>query len=457
MADSGSPSWLSLMSMTPDTVVLQQLFSVLETTFSCKEGYVGILKLLLIGTTKAGIVFILQYLVKNPDKIITFLRLLALRLIYRKLQLKSVPDTKDYYMTKICQKEITTLIDSKDPNAKVLSLSGLPIYYTVQGNYSLVEYCPVLHSKFIDDIDKEAEKDLHNPQSMTTVCRDSNRKVFNPATMYPSINYKYLEKIVDGFFTVVKSTGMFKTQGILIDGEPGLGKSRSCDYLASLGKYGEVYYINLSLTTLLKKEFNTVVSEFLSRKSTVSTVFYFDELDKYLDYYIEFSFQQQDTDDFETYRRSKKQDFLYDLLELLETPIFEAGAVFIFCSNNFHTIFEDVDPVHFASLKSRFAPVRFVRCNKEEFIGYIEYFNAKMTGTDLYYPDLSHIFDRIRDDLSITYRAINHCHVNAGYDIEKLVDIVNNYKMESSPERRCEKTVKKLKEKVEPVDEKKTC
>ena len=40
-------------------------------------------------------------------QILVFLRLLAMRLIYHTLHLKSTPDTKDYYTIKLLQKEFT--------------------------------------------------------------------------------------------------------------------------------------------------------------------------------------------------------------------------------------------------------------------------------------------------------------------------------------------------------------
>lgn len=195
-------------------------------------------------------------------------------------------------------------------------------------------------------------KDINFTQS-TTVCRDLSRKVFNPAVLFPSINYKLLDRIIEGFFTVVRTTNMFKTQGILLNGEPGLGKSRACDFLA----------------------------------------------------------------------KSNKQDLLYELLELLETNVFDHCAVFIFFSNNFQTIFDDIDVVHFNSLQTRFAPVHFTRCDKSDFN--VKYFNNLIKGTYLHHTD-----DILNGYLSITYRAINHCHVNAGYDLIKLIDVVNNYEPE---------------------------
>jgi ankyrin repeat protein len=428
MADLLSPTSISsLTTMASDTLVLKQLFDLWNSSFS---GGTNIFKQLILSCFKGLGVFLIQYLAKNPDKIMSFLRLLALKLVYRRLELKAVPGTKEAVLQKIINKEV----NPKNEVSASLTLSGMPMYYSVQGAHSTLEYCPILHQKFLTDTTTEADLELQNEsrpkgeKELKTICRDASRKPFDPDILFPSANYERLDTIIETFFMVVKRTKMYKAQGILIDGEPGLGKSKSCDYLASLNKYHEVNYVNLSLTELLKKDFLTIVKDLLIKK-TGQMIFYFDELDKYLSYHIEYSFQQQkEVDDFEEYRRSYKKDFLYQLLEMIETTIYSDGVVFIFCSNNFHTIFEHTNQVHFNSLKSRFAPIRFERCNKMELIRYIRYFNEKMVDTRLYHDDetINALVSQIRDDVSLTYRVVRHCHISAGYDIARFIEEVNN-------------------------------
>ena len=426
MAENPLSTLNSLASWTSDTMVLNELFKVINNSFSCKDGYQALFKTICSGTLKAIIVFMVQYLVKNPGIVLSAFRHFIIKLIYRRLQISTADD-----LHKILKNEI--VIDPKSTEPASITMRGLPIYYSVNGSHSALEYCPIIHESFLKEMTSLAQKESIQMENKTTILRDAKRRVFNPLTMFPSNNYKRLDKIIDNFFKVVRLTKMFKAQGILIDGEPGLGKSRSSDYLASLGKYGEICYINLSVTELLKKDFNVIMNEVIPKKITGPMIFCFDELDKFLSYNIEYSFQtQKEYNDFESYRRLKKQTFLYELLEVLETNLFDEGVVMIFFSNNFNTIFEDVDPVHFHSLRTRFAPIRFERCNKAELIEYIRYFNNRVRGSELYYEEarLEALFDRIRDDFSLTYRSINHCHIGAGYDIEKFVELVNTYQPE---------------------------
>lgn len=93
--------------------------------------------------------------------------------------------------------------------------------------YTYLEYVPQIHKSFIADLEAEANKDHSQTRtlSIAKVYKDVNRKVVMPDILFPSVNYKRLDAIIEGFFTVVQNTKMFNTQGILINGEPGLGKS----------------------------------------------------------------------------------------------------------------------------------------------------------------------------------------------------------------------------------------
>jgi ankyrin repeat protein len=422
----------NLITLNSESLVLKQLFSLWDQAFSCNAGYSSFFKNLCSGTAKALGIFLIQYLVKNPDKILSFFRMLALKFIYRRLELKVISGTNDFNMNKILQKEI----NAKNEPCSSVTLSGLPLYLNVNGIYTTLEYCPLVHQKFLTAISSEANDDSLNKngrnKEIKTVCRDATKKIFVPDSLFPSKNYQKLDAIIDNFFTVVNKTKMYKAQGILIDGEPGLGKSKSCDYLASLNKYHEIYYINLSLPILLKKDFKSIIDDIISKRNG-RTIIYFDELDKYLAFYVEYSFyKQEDIEDFNEYKRYYKQEFLYELLAIIETSAYEDGLVCIFCSNNFHTIFEDVDQVHFNSLKRRFAPIQFERCDREELIKFIQYFNTRMLDTKMHYPEakLEHLVQNLKPQISLTYHSVRYCHIATGYDIENFINFINVYEPE---------------------------
>lgn len=72
----------SLASLSSESLILKQLFTLWDQSFSCKDS--SFFKNILSGTTKALGIFLIQYLVKNPEKILSFFRMLALKFNYRK-------------------------------------------------------------------------------------------------------------------------------------------------------------------------------------------------------------------------------------------------------------------------------------------------------------------------------------------------------------------------------------
>jgi hypothetical protein len=184
----------SLASLNSETFILKQLFTLWENSFSCKDGYSALFKGLLSGTIKALGIFFIQHLVRNPDKILTFFRNLILRFIYRRLELKAVAGSNDVHLNRVIQKQI----NPKNEATSSLTLSGVPMYLTVTGSYSVLEYCPIIHQKFLNDIYQEAlmESAPVVQKNIKTLCRDASRKIFTPDMLFPSKNYKRLDDIV---------------------------------------------------------------------------------------------------------------------------------------------------------------------------------------------------------------------------------------------------------------------
>lgn len=460
-------SLTSLSSLSTDSVILNEIFKILDNTFKCDKSFK--IKLLNIFTNSLNIaaIFIIQYLVKNPDKITSFFKFILIKLFYKKININLDKKTYESNLFNKLQKDL----NPKNDKTIDLNYNRLPIYLnTINDHTCYIELCPIVHDSFMNKyieeskISYEEENKIISKEAIKTNLKDVKKNIFTPDILYPSYNYTRLDNIIERFFCVVNKTRMYKAQGILIDGEPGLGKSRSCDYLASLNKYHEIIYINMSLTDILKKDFKTVITSFISSKKSGSIIIYFDELDKYLDYNLDHMFklylekikkeqvskiqekQEQEQiiiieekinqeEEYKNFHLEYKQNFLYDLLELVETSTYDDGIVFIFCSNNFNTIFEGVNQMHFNSLKSRFAPINFERCNYDEVVGYINYFNNMMKDTCMYYDQeiIDRLVDKLDQDILLTYRSIRHLHISAGYDIKKFIDMINNYDSSSSP------------------------
>ena len=95
--------------------------------------------------------------------------------------------------------------------------------------------------------------------------------------------------------------------------------------------------------------------------------------------------------------------------------------------NNFQSKFEGLEKTQFNSIKTRFTSIDFEKCDKSEIIKYLKVFNSKLINTQYYYEEdhLNRTVNRIRDDIKMTYQDISIYHIRAQYDIEKLVDFIN--------------------------------
>ncbi len=313
---------LNLSSLSADGLVLKQLFDLWNKSVDCNEGFRVFLLRLLSGIIKSVGVFGIQYFVKDPSKIGQWIKYLFVKIFYRRLEITKSSSPQFHTINK----KVQDVMNPRDEKSSSMTVRYVPIYLATEPNQIVMEYFAPLHEEFVSVLTAEEEiviaKPMNKEEQIVTICKDGNRRIFTPDTLYPSKNYIRLSEIINNFFTVVKCTKMYKAQGILIDGEPGLGKSKSCDYLASLNKYHEICYINMSLVSLLKKEFIEIIEDVVVRKSG-KTIIYFDELDKYLEYNIDCSFgEQSECEDFQEYKRKKKQDFLYELLNMIETNVF---------------------------------------------------------------------------------------------------------------------------------------
>lgn len=67
---------------------------------------------------------------------------------------------------------------------------------------------------------------------------------------------------------------------------------------------------------------------------------------------------------------------MYELLTLIEERFTGTNNIFVFCSNNFWTLFDNIENIsHFESFKDRINVVKFVRSTKIEVIKILKYYN----------------------------------------------------------------------------------
>lgn len=148
-------------------------------------------------------------------------------------------------------------------------------------------------------------------------------------------------------------TESYSVCGLLLDGKPGLGKTKFTDFAVIEKLAGHVFKVDM--TSMLNYKFSQVIDSMYHGVSiTTDTIFMIDEIDKYIDYRISVEFdelQKSNTKDSfvqteEDFRRKQKTTFLYDMLSILERDGLSHSVVVLFCSNNFHSIFDGVDLKH---------------------------------------------------------------------------------------------------------------
>jgi SpoVK/Ycf46/Vps4 family AAA+-type ATPase len=112
---------------------------------------------------------------------------------------------------------------------------------------------------------------------------------------------------------------------MLIDGIPGLGKTKFADYATDTKLAGYVY--KTDMTSFLQIEFSQVVKPmFHDIHITAPTIFLIDEVDKYLDYRLDSVINDVPVDDKVTkdpvaIKKQFKETFLYDMLSILERMV----------------------------------------------------------------------------------------------------------------------------------------
>jgi hypothetical protein len=240
---------------------------------------------------------------------------------------------------------------------------------------------------------------------------------------------------------------------LLIDGVPGLGKTKFADFAVESKLAGAVYKVDM--TSMLKYPFSKVLlSIYHDVQINTSTIFMIDEVDKYIDYRVVVEYDEEVDNSkeedkiisksFDEFKIHAKTTFLYDMLSILERDGTGFPVIVIFCSNNFHSIFEGLDITHHKSLYDRFMKIKFKECNHSEIINYIMYYNKIFKGTK-YENKINQIEieNKLKRDILVTHRTLHHISVEAKYYAYDMIKLLNAHVSEDdSGEGLVEKIVK---------------
>ena len=422
-----------------DNYQLREIVNIFREGKGIKGKSVSILYILLMLAIK-------HYLSKteeiiNPIK--NFMKTIFFSLFYRTVTYK------DGNGTTLDDMKISIIDNTRIDN--IIINKYLPIYHVDNDNSCELYYVKYIHDSFEQDINEDAEKQYNDLISRSKknmggnifkVERDLVVRPTYPSTLFPSDNYINLNNCVSKFIKVCKINKSYNVLGLLVDGEPGLGKTKFSDFAVVQGDLKKV--IRLDMTIVKDTMFDTIINKIYTDPSLESsTMFVIDELDKYIQYRIDKTYYElQDKNvnnkkvdgnteiaipSIEDHTKRMKLNFLYSILSILEKDGLKAPCIVMFCSNNFDTIFEGIDEKHFKSLKDRFTNFRFNRCEKDEIIRYLTYYNNNFKGTEFYEENIQILVKELRNDISITYRSLNHISIKKAYDIKSIIYELNTF------------------------------
>lgn len=443
-----------------ETIITKEITKII-TSAMCGKNIRETIEGLFGKLWKIFILFGVNYFMKNINKVGNVFSLLLRIAIYKKMDLNLKNSESVEFLL---HKKIEGFLCNGAEESKVQPVNGLKMYQRKMDGKIQIEYVPYLHSSFIQERKKEAEesiKEYENKKEIYINCIGTKKK---PVEKYESKNFKAAEKIIFEFFKVRQCRNSFNSQAIVIDGPPGLGKTDFLNHVAwkKLSEY--IIYLNLTKDEYMKNDFDYAIDKIYSVSVSGTCVIHIDEIDKHLSHRIKIKYDElsrkivstepptssektsQSTTQqislnivpsFEDFERKEKEAFLYKLLHLIETDKFNDGVVIILTSNNFDSIFENVDMRHFQSMKRRFLRVRFEECDLEDFIGYCRFYNDsfKITYPEKYIPEevFMEYVKNINPSLKIPFWHIHQGMIASSFCIPELIDIINKYTPEEEP------------------------
>ena len=469
-----------------ESIVTNEIVKLVTSSF-CGDNLKSTLISLFGKLWKIAVLYGVQYFIKNTKGLSSFLSSLFRLVIYKKTTL-NIKDNESIDF--LFYKKIETFLSANNEDAKAQSVNGFKIYGQKIDNNVHIEYIPLFHNSFMNNLRCEAKESLKDYQDSKEILVNSITSKRKPMELYASKNFIKTARIIQEFFRVKKCRDSFSTQAVLIDGIPGLGKTVFLDYVAFEKLASQIISMNLTREEYRKMDFGACMDKLYNMTITGTCVVHVDEIDKHLDYRIKTKYHdmvyregtspgnsgtsspetkpspksspkdkeeeksESSTDSkpnipsFEEFREDEKIKFLYQLTDLIESKHFSFGVVIILTCNNFESIFDGVDMTHFHSLKRRFLKVRFEKCDKEDFIGYCKFYNDsfKEKCQEKYIPEdeFEKLCSEISPSFDVPFWIIQQEMVSASFSIRDLIRTINNLPSEDPLLEMHENTIPKL-------------
>lgn len=364
-----------------------------------------------------------KYLVNNSDiafnRIPDFLR----SLFYRKvIYTSNQPSSYESYVNSRFNK----MFSSGQYNTFKLKIDVSPMKTVVEK--LRIAPPPISYKNILLEAKKEHEDRQEGVAVFTQIIYDPKKKqlvteINEPITLFPSRNYRKMKKIVNRQITYSEDMKIFKIVPIYINGEPGLGKSYTGDFLSRGTKLSHIRYVDLQQFINFNLEVGEVLYQiFHGLEIRGHTLIIIDEIDKFTNGYI---LNNPDVD-----VGSLNRSILNEINTMINSRIKTMNCVFIvFCSNNFDTIYENVDMGHYASLQSRLTAITYNRLDKKELGQYFEWVlqRKKSLHKKENIVGINNCLSSLSDDFSIPFRDLFNISVKCHHRLDKICESLRVY------------------------------
>lgn len=455
------------MNLTPDAIIMNKVVDVISS--DSNSGIRDFVSFIIPKLPAIALMVALKKCMESSGEIfwgiVTCVSTVLRKMLYTDLVIEHVnhAENTDYYRKKVYEKK-KSLLGMR---------SFFPMYWVSEENQpSVLSYLKWLpsHSDVVSECEEDAQVDQHIYDHAKSLKKTIYKKLTTEkgsltyvnskaSKLFPSKNYTELVKIIKSHLSVAKIVKSYTVLGVLIDGQPGLGKTKFADFAVEQKLAGSVYKVDM--TTMLKYPFSEALDRmYHSVEIVTDAIFMIDEIDKYVDFRLDLEYDQEVKasqkhvkdeavvlPNAEYFKQQQKVAFLYDMLSILERDGLDQSVVVIFCSNNFHSIFDGVDLTHHKSLYDRFMKVNFKECDHEEIINYLIHYN-EMFKTSEFERDLNVevLQNSLRKDINVTHRTLHHISIKSRYDAFQMIELLNNHVSEDDSGESLDSKIKNKKE-----------
>ena len=242
--------YMNMFGGYSDQIVFKEIFDAIKNYTKSPEFTLYFFLQILLCGINIGLIIAIKYLISNPSTLKEYLvDFLTSTINYFKI-IDEYPsnEIKNRLLVKLLinNKEIYKKFISQDTfsysfRKYFLSIEIIKVNHTIK----VIYYC--IHKKHLqnskkgikDLYEKHLQKQLNVKEEIDTIClttQSLNEKTFNfikyhPQNMYETSWYKNLFNSIFKHIFISKESDYFSPLAILIDSEPGLGKTKFLDYL----------------------------------------------------------------------------------------------------------------------------------------------------------------------------------------------------------------------------------